>query len=168
MAVTKRKLFAPLCPENTAKFRRISANTAPYFHPLQVRRSGITDCVNSISFFRPSTFNSRLFTKLSFQHSRTYLQEPALRRSGGIQSCPTITGVSSPRPLSSPLPLFSFRRWAPCRNRPSPRQAPPNQRHPHPRTAGCTSASSARTPRGRPSPPTSPPNFPQTFSPPPP
>src|SRR6267143_3481520 len=57
-----------------------------------------------------------LFTKLSFQHSRTYLHVPALRRPGGIQSCPTVTGVSSPRPLSLPLPPFSFRRWAPWRN----------------------------------------------------
>src|SRR5712664_724275 len=125
MAVTKRELFAPFCPENTAKFRRISANTAQYFHPLQVWRSGITDCVNSLSFLCPSTFNSSLFTKLSFQHSRTYLQEPALRRSGVIPSCPTVTGVSSARPLSSPPPLFSFRRWAPWRKPPSPRQAPP-------------------------------------------
>src|SRR6266705_5069969 len=60
--------------------------------------------------FQRSTFD--LSRKLSLLPSRTYLQEPALRRPGGIQSCPTVTGVSSSRPFSSPLPLFSFRRWA--------------------------------------------------------
>src|SRR5712692_12536 len=60
--------------------------------------------------FQPSTFD--IFRKLSFQHSRTYLQEPALRRSGGIQSCPTVTGVSSPIPLSSPPPLCALAQSA--------------------------------------------------------
>src|SRR5467141_305493 len=91
-----------------------------------------------VSTFRrspdPSPF---FFTKLSFQHCRTYLQAPALRRSGGIQSCPTVTGVSLPRPLSLPLARFSFRRWAHWRNPLPPRQAPPNQPHPYPRTAAC-------------------------------
>src|SRR6267143_4106195 len=77
--------------------------------------------------FQLSTFG--LSRKLSLLPSRTYLQEPALRRPGGIQSCRTVTGVSSPGPLSSP-PLFSsFRRWPSWRNPPPPRQAPPNQRH---------------------------------------
>src|SRR2546427_8653738 len=39
------------------------------------------------------TFN--LFTKLSLRHSRTSLQMPVYHRRGGIQSCPTATGVSS-------------------------------------------------------------------------
>src|ERR1700730_6713666 len=86
------------------------------------------------------------FRKLSFRPSRTYLQEPARCRSGGIQTCPTSTRVSSPRPLSSP-PLFSFRHWASWRNPPPPRQAPPNQLHPYHRIAGCTSALSVPTPR---------------------
>src|SRR6266567_352139 len=39
--------------------------------------------------------NFNLFTKLSFRHSRTSLQMPVYHRPGGIQSCPTSTGVSS-------------------------------------------------------------------------
>src|SRR5216683_5763991 len=114
----------------------------------------------------PHPLSPSLFTKLSFRHPRTYLQEPAPRRPGGIQPCPTVTGVSSPRPLSSQLQLFSSRRWAPWRNPPPPRQVPANQLHPYPRTAGCTSASSAPTPRARLSALTSPSNSLKRFSPP--
>src|SRR6267142_3909742 len=77
------------------------------------------------------------FRKLYLVDSRTYLQEPALRRPGGIPSCPTATGLCSPRPLSSRSPLFSSRRSAPLRRPPPPRQVPANQRLPHRRTAGC-------------------------------
>src|SRR6266851_6051340 len=74
-----------------------------------------------------------------------------LGRPGGFQSCPTVTGVSSPKPLSSPPPFSSFRRPAHSRNLPPLRQAPLNQRHPSPRTVGCTSASSVPTPKAKPS-----------------
>src|SRR6266481_7947458 len=89
-----------------------------------------------------------------------------LGRPGGFQSCPTVTGVSSPKPLSSPSPLSSFRRPAHSRNLPPLRQAPLNQRHPSPRTVGCTSASSVPTPKAKPSASTSRSNWLKKFSPP--
>src|SRR5260370_41485591 len=87
MAVTKREVCTPLCPENTAKFRRISANTVPYFHPLQVRRSGITNCVNSLSFFPPFNlqllpFHETFFPALSYLSPRT--GPPPVRRHPGM------------------------------------------------------------------------------------
>src|SRR2546429_6075765 len=51
------------------------------------------------------------FRKLYFGHSRTYLQEPALLRSGGVLSCLTATRFSSLGPLSLPLLSFFYRRW---------------------------------------------------------
>src|SRR5229473_2494955 len=89
-----------------------------------------------------------------------------LGRPGGFQSCPTVTGVSSPKPLSSPPPFSSFRRPAHSRNLPPLRQAPLNQRHPSPRTVGCTSASSVPTPKAKPSASTSRSNWLKKFSPP--
>src|SRR5712692_7426307 len=114
------------------------------------------------------------FRKLYFQHSRTYLQEPAQRRPGGIQSCPTVVAVSSLGPHAPPSPEvyrccsphLSFRRSAPWRNPRPPRQAPLNQRLPRPRTAGSTFASSVPTPRVRLYASMSPSNSPKKFSPP--
>ena len=108
----------------------------------------------------PLTFRWKLYLRLS----RTYLQEPALRRPGGIQSCPTVTGLYSPRPLSSLLRLFWCRPSAPSRNPLLPRQVPASQQLPHRRTAGCTCVSLARTPRVRPSASMSPSNWPKRFS----
>src|SRR5207245_8873614 len=103
------------------------------------------------------------FRKLYFGHSRTYLQEPALLRSGGVLSCLTATRFSSLGPLSLPLLSFFYRRWAPWRKPRPLRQAQASQRLPHPRTAGCTCASSARTLKARPSASTSPSNWPKSF-----
>src|SRR6266481_5845506 len=87
-------------------------------------------------------------------------KEPAQRRPGGVPSCLTATRFYSLRPLSSLVPLFSSRP-SELLGKPPPRQVPANpvlkeQRHPHPRIAGCTSALSVRTPRTKPSASTSP------------
>src|SRR6266849_7278463 len=106
------------------------------------------------------------FHETLFRNSRTYLQEPAPRRPGGIQPCPTKPGLSSPRLLSLLPQFFSFRRSAPWRNPARLQQVLTNQPLPSPRIAGCTSASSARTPKARPSRSTCPSNSPKKFFPP--
>src|SRR5260370_4935278 len=107
MAVTNRELFTPLCPENTAKFRRISANTVPYFHPLQVRRSGITNCVNSLSFFPPFNlqllpFHETFFAALSYLSPRT--GPPPVGRHPGISD--HNTGIVPKTALITTAALF--------------------------------------------------------------
>src|SRR6266446_4318819 len=91
--------------------------------------------------------NFNLFTKLSFRHSRTSLQMPVYHRPGGIQSCPTSTGVSS---MSSTkrcgvsksrfsLPPHCFlSQPAPGRKPAMLRQVPLSQPRPRSRIAGCT------------------------------
>src|SRR6266851_4274887 len=102
--------------------------------------------------------NFNLFTKLSFRHSRTSLQMPVYHRPGGIQSCPTATGVSSTSRgkrcgvsksrFSLPPHCFSSQP-APGPKPAMLRQVPLSQLYPRSRTAGCTCASSVRTPAAR-------------------
>src|SRR6266700_4338007 len=117
--------------------------------------------------------NFNLFTKLSFRHSRTSLQMPVYHRPGGIQSCPTLTGVSSMSSgkrcgvsksrFSLPPHCFSF-HLAPGRKPPMPRQLPLSQPYPRSRTAGCTCASSVPTLAVRRCASTSPSNWRRKFS----
>src|SRR5258708_12534115 len=109
MAVTKGNLFTPL--RDATKAWLPTRGEPIVYHALSETRASQQDprlapppvlcrssyencrvCTNNshsaasalIPFpsfdFQPSTFD--IFRKLSFQHSRTYLQEPALRRSG--------------------------------------------------------------------------------------